>query len=61
MNSKKCTGDRKILPTLILAEIQKLHPNRVHNGNGYLGDGHIYRGSNKNLLDSNTKNNMGRM
>ena len=48
-------------PNVNLAKIQKLHPNRVHNGGGCVGDCLIYRGSNTNLLDSNTGNNMGRV
>ena len=52
-------GDgHKSFLTSNLAKIKKLYPNRVHDGGGCLGDGPIYKGSNTNLPDSNTGNNM---
>ena len=56
----RLTDGRKKVPTLNLAKIKKLHPNRVHNGDGgCLGDGLTYRGSSTNLPDGNKGNNMG--
>ena len=45
----------------MLAKIKNLNPNRVHDDGGYAGGGISHRGSNRNLLDSNTGNNMGRV
>ena len=45
----------------MLAKIANLNPSRVHDGGGCVGGGTGNTGSNTNLLDSYTGNNIGRV
>ena len=63
MYSENGTGDGRTLTfsTSNLAENEKLDPKRVHDGRGCVGHNGIDRESCRNLVDSYTGNNMGRV